>query len=177
MKLNLSINEIAVLDCLIEDGRMSNTDIARKIGITSQAVGKIQSKLIKNGIIKGFTTEIDYDTLGIEVFTIAFFRFKSGSWTYLEKEDIIRRLSGPHLIRVYRLSEDDITHIVIYGFRNIKEAEHYFQTLQVQREHISEIRKLYYLSSSSILKNSPQDLLLKILREGESIGLAEPEII
>jgi DNA-binding Lrp family transcriptional regulator len=175
MKLKLSENDKKVLRLLIEDGRMSRAEIGRKIGLTPQGVGKIQEKLEGLGVIKGYSTLVDYERLGIGVFAIAFFRLKSGSWSRLEKDDIRERVKGPHLIRVFLLPEGDVTHVVIYGFRSLKELDNYFHVLQTERGHISELKKLYILSSDSILKDSPNELLTKTLLEMNADRLARPE--
>ncbi len=177
MKKRLSANEKAVLRKLIQDGRAPCTDIAKKLDLTSQAVGKIIGRLEKRGVIKGYEARIDYRELGIEVFAIAFFRFKSGSLDEMEEKDLWNRVRGPHLIKVYRLSEGEFTHIVIYGFRSIREMEHYFHLLQKQREHVSELKKYYVLSADSVMKDSMEDLLLKVLEEMGHERLAEPEVI
>lgn len=173
--VKLSGNEKAVLSHLIRDGRASCTEIAKELGITSQAVGKIKDKLETQGFIKGYSAVVDYEHLGIDVFAIALFRFKSGSWSKLEKADINKRVKGPHLIRVFRLQEGDITHMVVYGFRSIKEMENYFHVLQTEREHISELQKIYVLSPGSVLKDTPNELLLKAIAEQGQEELARPE--
>jgi DNA-binding Lrp family transcriptional regulator len=175
MKLKLSANEKRVLELLIEGGRCPCTEIGRRVGISSQAVGRIQEKLESLGIIRGYATIVDYETLGIEVLGIAFFRFKSGSWTRLEEQDIRERVKGPHLITVYRVVEGDATHMVVYGFRSLKELDNYFHVLQTERGHISELKKLYILSASSILKDSPNELLIKAIEELGVERLARPE--
>jgi DNA-binding Lrp family transcriptional regulator len=175
MKLKLSKNERFVLECLIDDGRMSRTEIAKKIGLTSQAIGKIERKLIGGGVIRGYSADVDYEKLGIEVFAVAHFRLKSGSWNRLENEDIKKRVNGPHLINVYRFNDGNITHMVVYGFRNMREAENYLQTLQTQRGHISELIKVNIISSESVLKHSMKELLIKVLREYDLDALASPE--
>jgi DNA-binding Lrp family transcriptional regulator len=175
MKLKLSANEKAVINLLLENGRIHCTDMAKRIGVTPQAVGKIQDKLEKSGVIRGYATIVDYEKLGIEVFAVAFFRFKSGSWTRLEDEYIRIRVKGPHMIRFYRFSEGDITHMVVYGFRSLKELDNYFHILQTERGHISELKKLYVLSPDSILKDSPNELIGKVLNEEGSEVLARPE--
>jgi DNA-binding Lrp family transcriptional regulator len=171
----MSDNEKNVLKLLVQEGRISCSDIARKLGITSQAVGKIQDKLEREGIIKGYSTIVDYDSVGIGVFAVALFRFKSGSWSRLEKEDIKDRVKGPHLIRVYLFNEGEITHMVHYGFRSLQEMDNYFHILQTERGHISELKKLYVFSSDSILKSSPNELLLKVIDELGEETLARPE--
>jgi Lrp/AsnC family leucine-responsive transcriptional regulator len=176
-KIRFTENEKAVLKYLIGDGRMQCTEMAKRLGITSQAVGKIKGKLENEGVITGYTAKVDYKKLGIEVFAIGMFRFKSGVWDKLEDEDIRRRMHGPHLIRVYRLMEGDYTHMIIYGFRSIKEVEHYFQILQKERSQISELKKLYVLSADSVIKDSGADLLTKVINEIGSEELARPEVI
>jgi len=175
MKLKLSDNEKKALQLFIEDGRIPCTEIAKRLGITPQAVGKIQKKLENSGLIKGYSTIIDYEKLGVEVFAIALFHFKSGEWSRLEKADILERVKGPHLINVYRVSEGDVTHIVIYGFRSLKELDNYFHVLQTERGHVSELKKLYVLSVDSVVKESPQDLLIKVIDEYNEEKLARPE--
>jgi len=174
-KPKLTLNEREVLKFLVQNGRGRCTKIAQKLGITSQAVGKIIEKLEKDGFIKGYSVELDYKKLGIEVFAIALFRFKSGVWSRLEEEDIRNRIRGPHLIRAYRLTHGEFTHMIIYGFRSIREVENYFQVLQKEREHISELKKLYVVSAESMIKDSPDDLFLKAISEWGNETLARPE--
>ncbi|MBD3388010.1 MAG: winged helix-turn-helix transcriptional regulator [Candidatus Altiarchaeales archaeon] len=175
MKNRLSDNEKRVLTCLIKDGRTTCTEMARELGITSQAVGKIKEKLEREGFISGYTAVVDQEQLGITVLAIAFFRFKSGAWTKMEEKDILDRVKGPHLINVYRVPVGDVTHMVVYGFRNIKEMDNYFHRLQTEREHISELKSLYVLSTGSVMKDSPNELLLKIIDEMGHEEMARPE--
>jgi DNA-binding Lrp family transcriptional regulator len=175
MKLKLSLNERRVLSILVQDGRGSNTRMAKSMGITPQAVGKIQDKLEREGIIRGYSAQVDYEKLGVDVFAVALFRFKSGSWTRLEKQDIRERVKGPHLIRMYRFSEGDITHMVVYGFRSLKELDNYFHVLQTERGHISELKKIYALSADSVMKDSPAELIQKVLDEYDVDVMGRPE--
>ena len=176
MKPDLSGNERRVLSRVIREGRKPCTYIAKEVGISSQAVGKIIEKLESSGFIKGYTAVVDYEKLGIEVFAVAFFMFKTGVWSNLEEDDIRQRLVGPHLLQVMRVVEGDATHMIVYGFRSMKELDNYFHVLQVERGHISDLRKLYILSASSVLKYSPNDLLMKSIQElgCEVLGRPEP---
>lgn len=165
----LTRNEKKVLKFLIENARITDTEIAKKLNITPQAVGKIRKKLENSGIIEGYTAKINYEKIGINVFAIGLFKFVPEVWKELKgkdiEEDINKRIKGEHIIGFYRVPEGDVTHIVIYGFRNLDELDSYFHKLQTERGYISELRKLYILSSKSIKKDSPKDLILKILNE------------
>ena len=87
----------------------------------------------------------------------------------------MQRVRGPHIIRIYLLSEGDVTHIVVYGFRSLKELDNYFHVLQTERGHISELKKLHVFSGDSILKDSPAELIEKVVDEFGSDMLARPE--
>jgi Lrp/AsnC family leucine-responsive transcriptional regulator len=58
MKLD-SINW-KILDCLQQNARQSNTDIARKVGITSPAVAERIHKMEDLGIIEGYHAKVSY---------------------------------------------------------------------------------------------------------------------
>ena len=172
--MKLIDNEKKVLRFLIENGRMSDMDISRKLSITSQAVGKIRRKLEALGIVKGYSTTVDYEKLGINVLAIALFKFTQESRKTLGVKDIDERIKGPHIIDFYRVPEGDVTHIVTYGFRSLDELDHYFHILQTERGHISEIKKLYILSARSLRKNSAKELVIKAIDEMGSDALSRP---
>jgi len=172
--MKLTKNDRRVLKILIENGRIPDADIARSLNITPQAVGKIRRKLESNGIIKGYSTIVDYEKLGIHVLAIALFKFTQESRRMLREEDIDERIKGPHIIDFYRVPEGDVTHIVTYGFRSLEELDHYFHILQTERGHISEIKKLYILSAKSMRKNSDKELIIKVINEMGREKLARP---
>ena len=161
--MELSHNEREVLKLLIENGRITDTEISKKLDITPQGVGKIRKKLEDKGPIKGYSVKPDYSMLGIGVFAIGIFKFVSGRWGVSEDKDIRERIKGEHIIATYRVPEGDVTHIVVYGFRTLEELDDYFQNLQNQRKEVSELKKLYILSEKSLIKDSAEQLLLKVI--------------
>ncbi|ODS39834.1 MAG: hypothetical protein A7315_10390 [Candidatus Altiarchaeales archaeon WOR_SM1_79] len=163
--MELTRNERRVLNFLIENGRATDAELSKKLKITSQAIGKIRKKLEREGIIKGYSTIIDYEKLGIKVFAIALFKFIPEVWKTLKDKHVAERIRGSNIINFYRIPEGDVTHIVVYGFRSLDELDHYFHVLQTERGHISEIRKLYIFSAKSLKKDSPNDLCIKVLKE------------
>ncbi|MCX6695535.1 MAG: Lrp/AsnC family transcriptional regulator [Candidatus Altiarchaeota archaeon] len=163
--MKLTRNEKRALKFLIENGRVSDAEMARKLRITSQAVGKIRRKLEEDGVIKGYSTQVDYKKLGINVFALAMFRIRPESWRTLTEADIRERVKGPHIVTFYRLPEGDVTHILVYGFRDLNDLDSYFHVLQTERGHISELRRLYVFSADSIVKENPKELVMKVIEE------------
>ena len=172
--MKLTRNERRVLKFLIENGRIQDAEIARELKITPQAVGKIRRKLEQAGAIKGYSASIDYEKIGINVLAIVLFKFRPEYRKSLKEDEIGERVKGPHIINFYRVPEGDVTHVVTYGFRSLEELDNYFHILQTERGHISDIRKLYILSSKSIRKNSDQELLKKVIDEIGHETLARP---
>jgi DNA-binding Lrp family transcriptional regulator len=173
--MQLTRNDKRVLKFLIESGRASDVDMAKKLSITSQAVGKIRKKLESEGFIKGYSTDVDYEKLGVKVFAVVLFKYMPEVWKSIKSdEDVKERIKGPHIIDYYRVPEGDVTHIVVYGFRSLDELDNYFHVLQTERGHISEIRKMYVFSSKSMIKQSPKELLLKVIDELGSEKIARP---
>ena len=56
-----------ILQCLQENARQTNTDIGRKIGISSPAVSERIRKMEDLGIITGYTTKISPYELGFQL--------------------------------------------------------------------------------------------------------------
>ncbi|MBB6501193.1 Lrp/AsnC family transcriptional regulator [Pedobacter cryoconitis] len=56
----------AILNELQLDSRISNAEIGRKIGLTAPAVAERIKRMQDEGIIKGFTTTIDFMQLGYQ---------------------------------------------------------------------------------------------------------------
>lgn len=59
---------------LQKDGRQSHRELAEKLGVSAATIGNRISQLRENGILRGVTVDLDYESLGYSVVTII--RFK-----------------------------------------------------------------------------------------------------
>ena len=55
----------AIVRALTEDGRLSYTDLAERVGLSVSAVHQRVRRLEQRGIIKGYTARIDHEALGL----------------------------------------------------------------------------------------------------------------
>ena len=55
----------AIVRALTEDGRLSYTDLAEKVGLSVSAVHQRVRRLEQRKVIKGYTARIDYEALGL----------------------------------------------------------------------------------------------------------------
>lgn len=56
--------DIQILNCLLSNSRVTTTSIADRVGISNVATKQRMSKMEKAGIIKGYTTVLDYSAIG-----------------------------------------------------------------------------------------------------------------
>jgi len=162
--IRLTKNEKKTLKMLLANSRMSDSDIASELKISSQAVGNIRRKLEKN-IISSYSVNLDYAKLGIHTFAIAIARLTRQGMDMGELgiEQIL--LNNEHVIDVFRIPRGSSTHILVYGFRDINELDTFFHNPAMKDElhKYLEIQDMFTFSHNSLLKNSPVQLFHKII--------------
>lgn len=168
-------NEKVVIKELISDGRATDADIARKLKISLQGVRKIRQKLEANGVILGYKAVVNYDQIGLNAFAIAMLRATPKAWEKFGGKKLNEWLMHDNVIKFYRLPRGEISHTVVYGFRDMKELNHFFENLQEQHSRHVEIVRLYTFSNENFGKKSVNSLIRKILNEGEKEILPKPD--
>ncbi len=159
-EIKLTINDKKVLKLLLRNARVSDAETGRQLKVTTQAARKIRKKLEGIGIIKAYTTVLDYEKIGIKAFALVMMRI---SPEMLDKDSGI--MKDPNLISSYRLPRSDISHIGTYAFRDLTELDNYF--IQFQRKYGDKvgIHRLYIFSNRSLLRRSSRELFEKIINE------------
>jgi len=162
--LKLTKNERLTLKMILDNSRVSDIQIAGKLKISSQAVGKIRKKLEEN-IITSYSVNLNYAKLGIQTFAIATAKLTNNGLDKgeLEIEQVLHK--NPHVIQVYRLPRGSSTHILVYGFNDINDLDSFFHS-QKNREELHkhlEIKDIYTFSHNSCIKNNPVQLFHKVI--------------
>lgn len=166
--LRLTKNDKYVLKQLIEHGRISDSSTAKKLGISPQAVLKIRKKLEDSGIIEGYVPKINFKLLGVKVMAWAVVRFLPETYHEYSEAQINEKVrQHRYVIWGCRIPESDATHILLYGFRDLKQMDEHFIRVQTKLSKIIEIKKMYHFSVEQIVKDSPEGLFYNILSEEE----------
>lgn len=158
-------NEKKVIKALIENARTSDAHIGRKLNISLQAVRKIRKKLETEGIIQGYSTQINYERIGMNVFAIALLEVQAEAWEKFGGREVHNSLLHPNAIKFYRIPQADITHLIIYGFRNLTEFNDFFETMQEQQARYVRLKGLYTISNKNFAHKSASELIKKLLDE------------
>jgi len=168
----LTKNEKLVLMHLVTEPLATNQGIADKLAITSQGVGKIRKQLFEKKIIKDQELSLNYEELGINVQAIAMMKILPSVFKKFKKNDLnndLDKVLKPiNAIRTYAIPETDITHIILYAFRNIDEYDTYFRSILEEFGDYVEIKHTFVFSSRGILKSTAKPMLLNVLEKLEN---------
>jgi DNA-binding Lrp family transcriptional regulator len=166
-----------VLKLIIENPKVSNMAIAKKLGLSSAGIGKIREKLEKKGIIKGYNVNLNHSSIDLNTLAILHIRVTTKGWKYSGGMGIQDYIAlNPNVVAIYRVPGRKLTHILLCAFRNIKEVDMFLHAIQSQLSDYIDVVESFVFSSDSIIKNSFKDLMIKIINEGED-GKRMPEPI
>jgi Lrp/AsnC family transcriptional regulator for asnA, asnC and gidA len=113
-----------VLEEYLNDSRQSFREVARKIGVSSGTVASRIKDLEELGIIKKYTTQLDYEKLGYELTAITEIIVSEGMMIEVGNE--ISKIR--HAINVYNVTGDsDI--LVIAKFRTRQDLSDFTKTI------------------------------------------------
>lgn len=164
--MKLTKNEKRTLKFLLEDAKISDSAIAKKLGVSNQAVGKIRRKL-ESTIIESYTLNLNYSRLGINAFAIALVKMTDVGLARGEEKVEGVLLSTPHIIQILRLPHGIYTHALVYGFRDLSELDEFFHSPEQKKDlhNYIENKEMFTFSHNSFVKNSPNLLFHKIIDE------------
>lgn len=161
--MKLTGNETFVLRLLVDDPLMTNQDIAKKLKITSQGVGKIKKQLYEKDIIRNHELGLDYEKLDVNIHAIALIKILPSVFKKFDNNELDKVIKPVNAIRSYAIPETNITHIIIYAFKNIKEYDSYFRNILEEFGDYVEIKHTFVFSSGSIIKSSSRLMFLDVL--------------
>lgn len=164
----LTRNDQEVLKSIITQAKIPDADIAKKMGISPQAVFKIRHKLEQLGIIKGYMPILNLKKLGIHVMAMLVIKLTADVWDEYREEQIAERIKQiPYVINAYRVPESNVTHILLMAFRDLHQMDKYLIKMQTTFAREIEIQHVYPFAVDRIITESSVGLLYEILDKKE----------
>lgn len=142
--MKLDLLNWKILQCLQENSRQTNTEIARKVGVTSPAVAERIKKMEDAGVIKGYYTKLSYNETGHQLKAIITVRaFMGRLKPFLEKV-----VTFDEVINCYRITgnENIVLDVVL---RNQQHLEQFIDQLITYGETKTQI------VLSNVIENNP----------------------
>ena len=84
--MNLDGTDVKILRTLLSDARLSSRQIARKTGVSIGTVLSRMKKMEQAGIIKEYSTIVDYEKLGYELTVVVEMTISKGRLSEIAKE-------------------------------------------------------------------------------------------
>ena len=160
----LTENDRVVLKKILDSKKIPDSDIAKIMNLSPQAVFKIRSKLESCGIIKGYMPIIDFKKIGINVMIILIVRLTSKVWKNFSDDQISERIfKTPNIIEAYRVADEQASHVLIIGFRDTDQKEKYITQIQTKFSEEIQIKEIYTFSVDKIISQNPLGLLHEIV--------------
>ena len=127
MSAKVPISEVdkRIINALIKNPRKSYRELAKEAKVSVATISNKLKELTKKGILKGYSSLIDYDFIGYGIHVIINIRVSQGQEKVVEK----RLFSSPNVTSIYDLTGDfDI--MVIARFKNRRELDSYLKSIQ-----------------------------------------------
>jgi Lrp/AsnC family leucine-responsive transcriptional regulator len=143
MKTHLDEVDIQLLSLLQEDGRITNADLAKRVGLSPPSVLQRVRTLEKLGLIREYAALLDYERLGLRITALAMVSLS------LHQEQPIERFRKaiqdiPEVLECYHVSGefDFLLKIVVRDMRAYE---------QLIRERLSKIKGIGQIKTSFVL--------------------------
>ena len=143
MKTHLDEVDVQLLSMLQQDGRITNADLAKKVGLSPPSVLQRVRVLEKAGLIKGYFGLLDPEKLGLRITALAMISLS------LHQEQPIERFRRsvneiPEVLECYHVSGefDFLLKIVVKDIRAYE---------QLIRERLSKIKGIQQIKTSFVL--------------------------
>jgi Lrp/AsnC family leucine-responsive transcriptional regulator len=92
-----------LLEALQRDGRASFADLGRLVGLSPSAVTERVRRLEENGVITGYSCEVDPEKLGLPIMALVRLRYPSGNYTPFR--DLLA--TTPEVIEAHHVTGED----------------------------------------------------------------------
>ncbi|PIP80244.1 MAG: ArsR family transcriptional regulator [Gammaproteobacteria bacterium CG22_combo_CG10-13_8_21_14_all_40_8] len=130
--------DLAILTAIYKDSRLSNKDLAEKLGIAPSTSLERVKRLHKEGILQNYFAEIDYKSLGVNLQAMVSIRLDKHTQEKVEqfKKNI---LEAKEVISIYHMGgeNDFLIHIAVNDVEHLRDFIYLAFSSQSGVEHIS----------------------------------------
>jgi len=152
--IKLTLREKQVLEELVKNCKISDQEIARKLKTSRPTILKIRKRLEKKGIIKGYTSLIDFEKIGLNLQAVILYRWKDYSKSE-ELESIIKFIRNLPEVILFVKGEGvgSKTDLIISAHEDLKDYEKFIRKLKYQLKDNVENVDVFLSSVDGIFKN------------------------
>ncbi len=145
----------AILGALLEDGRLSQVELAERIPLSATAIARRIRALEEKGVIEGYQARISRQALGLSMTVIVQIGLKS------QNEDLLKSfeeavVKAPSVVSCHLMSGED-DYLVTVMARDLADFE------RIHKEQLSRLPGVARLKSSFALRDVASRLLPRVM--------------
>jgi DNA-binding Lrp family transcriptional regulator len=168
----LTKHEKEVLKLLLDNGKLSDTSLAEKLNISTQAIGRIRKRL-EEDVIKKYSVELDTNLLGLKI--ISLIKFKLNNLNPKQTEEVEKEMiKDKQVINILKLTPGNGEYIITCGCNSLEELDNVMLGKKLDGEkYIHEFKEVYTFPLNHVLKGSFEDLSNKLI---DSCGIKHVDV-
>lgn len=165
-KMWFTKNEKKVLKLLVDNAKLSDTSIANKLNISSQAIGRIRKKL-EEEIIKSYTLDLDCSKLGLTLCVIGKFHINKEGIEYGKEKIMKKIIETNELVCFYDLLEGHQLYSWVSLFKDLNALKDFLETEEKKEDifNFIVVDEMVQLPIRNILKYSRNSAFHKAIDE------------
>jgi Lrp/AsnC family transcriptional regulator, leucine-responsive regulatory protein len=141
----------AILGALLEDGRLSQVELAERVPLSATAIARRIRALEERGVIEGYQARVSREALGLSITVIVQIGLKS------QNEDLLKSfeeavVKAPSVVSCHLMSGED-DYLVTVMARDLADFE------RIHKEQLSRLPGVARLKSSFALRDVASRLL------------------
>lgn len=162
--MELTGNEKRIMKLLLENARISDTAIANKLNISSQAVGRIRKTLEKK-LIKSYSLEFNFLKAGIEVFFMGKLKLTTEGIEFGKNKVEEQLINNENFFCLYELLGENSSYSFVAAFKDLKELHLFFKSKENHEKFLKyvQVTDTSALPLKGMLKHDIKPLLIKII--------------
>lgn len=167
----LTKNEKRVLKLLLDNARISDTHIAEKLNISSQAVGRIRRNL-EEEIVDKYNLDLNFSKIGLNVFIICKAKLTQSGEKFGKLNVEKKLIDEPNIILLCKLLSEEFPYFFIARFKNIQDLSDFFSNGRELHKYVK-FGEMSPLDTKNILKQDSKQLIIKTI---ENLGTKSTKI-
>ena len=133
--------DMAILSALLDNARVSNVELADRVGLSGTAIARRQKLLEESGVIRGYQVTLDLGLLGFHVTVLVRIALDSQSEEALKAFEA-GAVSCPSIARCFLMSGSD-DYLAIVLARDIEDFERIHRTELSRLPRVARIRSSF----------------------------------
>ncbi len=114
LEAELDAIDLAIIDALVENGRMPNSEVAARVGVAESTCHKRIRSLVARGVITGFTAQVDPAALGIGLEALIAIRLHAHARGGLRRfQSYLERLPATRHVYFLAGDRDFLVHVAV----------------------------------------------------------------